>query len=125
MTPFPPLVPLFVRFGREAAGVSSPSPHRLLSAPGVPRTSTSSSTGSSWFKPLSLLEKDAVSPPLRLENAVPEGGEGVDTGAVDGAVVSDVADGTRRLGLAGVEKPEAKDPREISGCVPLDSIDVS
>ena len=41
-----------------------------------------------------------------------DGGDGVDIGAEDVAVVSDVAEGTL---LAGVENVEGSDPKERSG----------
>lgn len=54
------------------------------------------------------------------------GGDGVVTGAEEGAVVCDVADGTRRPGvLAGVVKLDPTDPSEMSGRDPPDDCDKS
>lgn len=56
---------------------------------------------------------------LRLKE--PVGGEGVDIGAEEGAVVPDDAEGTRRLVVRrGVEMPDPNDPSETSGIVPID-----
>lgn len=52
------------------------------------------------------------------------GGEGVATGAEDCPLVPDEAEGTRRA-RAGVEKPEPLiEPRERSGCVPAELVEV-
>jgi hypothetical protein len=48
------------------------------------------------------------------------GGDGVDMGADDWAVVRDEADGTRSPGRAGVVEKLPREPNEIS-CVPLDT----
>lgn len=45
------------------------------------------------------------------------GGEGVAIGTEDCAVVREAAEGIRRC-RAGVEKPDAREPKETSGCVP-------
>lgn len=47
------------------------------------------------------------------------GGEGVDIGADDVAVVCEVADGTLRA-LPGVEKADVSEESERSGTVPAD-----
>lgn len=47
------------------------------------------------------------------------GGEGVFKGAVDGAVVTEDVEGILS-DLAGVEKPEIREPRDKSGCVLVD-----
>lgn len=81
-----PLVPPtldLVRFGRVAIGVSGPSPHCL--SPGVFNRSPSSSK----------CVDTPMSPLLALREFT--GGEGVDIGADDGAVVPEDVEGTRRL----------------------------
>lgn len=101
MAPLVPLVFDLVRLARVATGVSIVSPH-CLSA-GVFNKSPSSS----------LFEK--ATSPFRRVYGVGTGGEGVESGAEDGAVVPDDADGTRSL--AGVNIPEPIDS-DNSGIVP-------
>jgi hypothetical protein len=52
---------------------------------------------------------------FRRVKAFRAGGDGVEIGTEDGAVVSDDDDGTRRDGLPGVEKPETIEPKLSSG----------
>jgi hypothetical protein len=53
-----------------------------------------------------------VVPPTLVEEEV--GGEGVDMGAEEGAVVWDEVDGTRVEGLGGVERSEGREAKEKS-----------
>jgi len=66
------------------------------------------------------------SPVFRLEVRAEEepGGEGVAMGTEDWAVVREEVEGILRC-RAGVEKPEAREPSETSGCVPEDVFDGS
>lgn len=115
--PFAPLAPERARLGRvPAMGVSGPSPQAF--SPGVFKRSPSPSS-SCPDKPNRRLA-GVPSSTFRLENAEVVGGEGVDKGADDGAVVPDDVDGTRRPGLAGVDIPEFSEPSERSGIVPMD-----
>jgi len=122
-----PLVALALdraRFGRLVAGVSSPSPHLFLSAAGVSRKSPSPSPSSSRFKVATRFVKAEPWSSFLLDKGGAVGGEGVDIGAEDGAVVCDEAEGTRSA-LAGVEKSEVREPSDRSGWVPADCEDVS
>lgn len=115
--PFAPLAPERVRLGRvPAMGVSGPSPHAF--SPGVFKRSLSSSSScpdKPYRRPAGVLSSDFL-----FENAEVVGGEGVERGADDGAVVPDEADGARRPGLAGVDIPEFSEPNDRSGIVPED-----
>lgn len=60
-----------------------------------------------------------MSPLLALREFT--GGEGVDIGADDGAVVPEDVEGTRRLWVRrGVDIPEPREPSDRSGIVPID-----
>lgn len=78
--------------------------------------SPSVSSGSS--NPRRLANESSI---LLLVNCAAVGGDGVANGADDVAVEPD---GARRA-RPGVENPETIEPRESSGCVPIDCIDVS
>ena len=65
-----------------------------------------------------------ASSPLLLPDEGTFGGEGVDMGAEDAAVVCDEADGTLRA-RPGVEKADVSEESERSGTVPADCTDVS
>lgn len=96
LEPLDPLALDLVRFARVATGVSIPSPHCLSSG---------------------VFNKSPTPSVFRWVYEFGGGGEGVDKGADDAAVVPEAADGTRKLCLAGVDKPEPMDS-DRSGIVP-------
>ena len=127
----PPIVAptlALVLFGRVATGVSRPSPHRFFSAPGVSRRSppSSSCVSSSKFDSVPRRRERAVVSSVFLRVNVVDigGGEGVATRAEDVAVVCEDEEGTR-IFRTGVENPDVSEPREMSGCVPLESVEFS
>ena len=117
--PFEPLAaPERVRLGLvPATGVSGPSPHA-----GVFKRSPSPSPSSSCADNPYRRAAGVPSSTFHFENAEGAGGEGVERGTDDGAVVPDeVLDGTRRPGLLGVvDIPEFNEPNDRSGIVPVD-----
>lgn len=118
MTPLLPLGVARVRL-RFVMGVSGPSPHLC---PGVSKKSPPSpaSSPSSWPERASRLRADpGSSTRLRTLKGVCSGGEGVESGAEDGAVVWDDTEGTLWF-LPGVEMPDTSEPRERSGSVMAD-----
>lgn len=122
----PPFAPaLRVRLGRPGAGVADTSSHRL-SLPGVSSTSPSvSSPSSSCPDKPNRLAAGVASSALRRENDDNAlGGDGVESGADEGAVVWDDDEGIRSF-LAGVENAEPNELKEKSGWVPMDWADVS
>ena len=108
--PFAPAALDRARFERFSTGESPPSSH-FLSPRAVFKTSPSASS-SSWFESPSRRATGVASSARRRRKGEELGGEGVDSGTDEGAVVWDVADGMRR-DLEGVEG--ASEPRERSG----------
>jgi hypothetical protein len=74
--------------------------------------------------PIPTLREIGVASPIFRRDSMSSDGEGVETGADEGAVVPDDVEGAR-VSLAGVEKWEEREPRERSGCVPADWEEVS
>ena len=62
-----------------------------------------------------------ASSPFRFGKLDILGGDGVDIGADDWAVVRDELDGTRNPGRPGVVEKLPSEPSDISWCVPLDT----
>ena len=127
--PFPPAPApaLRVRLGRPGAATSDAVPHRLSLPSGVSNTSPSCSSrdspSSSWL-PNRLATGVASSARLFANDVVPSGEDGEPSGPEETAVVPLAAEGIRRL-RAGVENVELSEPRDMSGTVPADCVDVS
>ncbi|KAI0823798.1 hypothetical protein BC628DRAFT_479470 [Trametes gibbosa] len=123
-SPLPDLLALRVRACRPPTTLVPPA-HRFSRPSGVSNTSASCSSrdsSSSWLP--NRFPTGVASSARLFANVNPLGGDGVDSGPDETAVVAVDVDGIRRF-RAGVENVEVNEPREMSGTVPADCVDVS